>query len=104
MDSAKEIAKEMLDAIDVDSSGFWGAFGKGLVSFPVTLTYLGYDFIDTDHRRENQDDKFRVAKLIKQGVFNHEVIGKVIRVSLNDFASRINMEKIETIIKKFPVH
>ncbi|MFP2466727.1 hypothetical protein ACLEUK_01130 [Pseudescherichia vulneris] len=100
MDSAKEIAKEMLDAIDVDSSGFWGAFGKGLVSFPVTLTYLGYDFIDTDHRRENQDDKFRLAKLIKQGVFNHEVIGKVIRVSLNDFASRINMGKIETVVKK----
>lgn len=94
MDSAKEIARDMLEAIDVDGSGFFGALAKGIVSLPVSLGYLGYDFIDTEHRRENQDDKFRLARLIKRGVFNHDVIEQVIRVSLNDFVSRVNIERI----------
>ena len=62
MDSAKKIAREMLDAINVDGSGLLGAVAKGFISFPVTFGYLGYDFIDTDHRRENLDDKDRLAR------------------------------------------
>ena len=71
MDSAKDIARDMLEAIDIDGSGFWGAIGKGFISFPVSLAYLGYDFMDTEHRRDNLDDKFRLARLVKKGVFNH---------------------------------
>jgi hypothetical protein len=43
---------------------FIGAVAKGVISLPITA-YLGYDFIDTEHRRENQDDKFRLAALVK---------------------------------------
>ena len=50
MDSAKEIARGMLEAINIDGSGFWGAIGKGFISFPVSLAYLGYDFIDAEHQ------------------------------------------------------
>lgn len=42
---------------------FFGS--KGFISIPVNLVYLGYDFIDTEHRKENLDDKFRIAQLIK---------------------------------------
>lgn len=99
MDSAKEIARDMLEAINVDGSGFFGAMARGFISFPVSLGYLGYDFIDTEHRRENQDDKFRLSRLVKHGVFNRDVIEQVIRVSLNDFVSRVNMERTAFIVK-----
>jgi ABC-type maltose transport system permease subunit len=33
MDSAKEIARDMLEAINIDGSGFWGAIGKVLFRF-----------------------------------------------------------------------
>ncbi|MBJ6598068.1 hypothetical protein JGT27_20470, partial [Enterobacter asburiae] len=77
MDSAKEIAKDMLEAIHIYGSGFIGAVAKGVISLPISLAYLGYDFIDMEHRRENQDDKFRLAALVKKVTFNDEVIYKV---------------------------
>ncbi|KQN58638.1 hypothetical protein [Erwinia sp. Leaf53] len=91
MDSAKEIARDMLDAINVDGSGFLGAVAKGVISFPVSLVYLGYDFIDTEHRRENQDDKFRLARLVKTATFNKTTIEKAINLFIEDFSFRINM-------------
>ncbi|MEX9251134.1 hypothetical protein [Pseudenterobacter timonensis] len=99
MDSAKEIARDMLEAINIDGSGFWGAVAKGFISFPVSLGYMGYDFIDTEHRRKNLDDKFRLARLIKKGIFNHNIIEQVIRVSLEDFVARVNIEKTAAIVK-----
>lgn len=94
MDSARDIARDMLEAINVDGSGFIGAVAKGLISFPVSLGYLGYDFIDTKHRRENQDDKFRLAELVKRTTFNRGVIEKIIKVFMDDFSSRINIPLI----------
>ena len=94
MDSAKEIARDMLEAIHIDGSGFIGAVAKGVISLPVSLAYLGYDFIDTEHRRENQDDKFRLAALVKKVTFNDEVIYKVIKPFIDDFVSHVDMHKI----------
>jgi hypothetical protein len=90
MDSAKKIAREMLDAINVDGSGLLGAVAKGFISFPVTFGYLGYDFIDTGHRRENLDDKDRLARLVKTATFNRHLIEKVIAVFIDDFTARID--------------
>lgn len=94
MDSAKEIARDMLDAINIDGSGFFGAVAKGFISFPVSFYYLGYDFIDTEHRSENFDDKMRIATLIKSGTINKEVIEKIIGIFINDFSSRVNITNL----------
>ncbi|MEQ9721974.1 hypothetical protein ABQG65_12400 [Yersinia alsatica] len=94
MDSAKEIARDMLDAINIDGSGFFGAVAKGFISFPVSFYYLGYDFMDTEHRSENFDDKIRIAKLIKSGTINREIIEKIIGIFINDFSSRINIANL----------
>ena len=99
MESAKEIARDMLEAINVDSSSFFGAMMKWLISFPVSLGYLGYDFIDTEYRWENQDDKFRFARLVNRGVFNRDVIEQIIRISFEYFISRINLERIAFFVK-----
>lgn len=89
----------MLGAINVDGSGFMGAVAKGFISFPVSLGYLGYDFIDAEHRRENQDDKFRLAELVKRTTFNRGVIERIIKVFMDDFVSRIDMDKIVSFTK-----
>lgn len=94
MDSAKEIARDMLDAINVDGTGFLGAVAKGVISFPVSVAYLGYDFMDTEHRRENLEDKFRLAKLIKKVNFNDETIYKVIKPFIDDFVSRVDIPSV----------
>ena len=94
MDSAKEIARDMLEAINVDEAGFIGAVVKGIISLPVSLAYLGYDFIDTEHHREIQDDKFRLAALVKKITFNDETIYKVIKPFIDDFVSHVDMDKI----------
>ncbi|WP_072933520.1 hypothetical protein [Nissabacter archeti] len=99
MDSAKEIAQDMLDAINIDGSGFFGAVAKGFISFPVSFYYLGYDYIDTDHRRENLDDKMRMARLVKSGKLNREAVEETISVFMDDFSSRIDIEKLVAIVK-----
>lgn len=99
MDSAKEIARDMLEAINIDGSGFFGAVAKGVISLPVSLAYLSYDFIDTEHRRENQDDKFRLAALVKKTTFNDETIYKLIKPFIDDFVSHVDMIKVKKFSK-----
>jgi hypothetical protein len=97
MDSAKKLAREMLGAIKVDESGFIEGVAKGIISIPVSISYLGYDFFDTDNRHHNFDDKVRLANLIKKITFNSEVVEKMIRPFIDDFVSRIDLDKLKHI-------
>lgn len=99
MDGAKEIARDMLDAIHIDGTGFLGAVAKGFISFPVSLGYLGYDFIDTEHRRENEDDKYRLAKLVKRITFNKETIEMIIRPFIDEFVSHVDINQVKSFAK-----
>lgn len=94
MESAKKIAHDMLDAIDIDSQGVIGAVAKGFISFPVSFYYLGVDFMDTDSRNENFDDKVRITRLIKSRKVTKKAVEKVIGVFIEDFASRINITHV----------
>lgn len=99
MDGAKELAKDMLEAINIDDSGFIAALAKGLISFPVSMGYLAYDFMDTEHHRANADDKYRFARLINKVGFNKELIGQVVGVFINDFSSRLDFSlMVEKIV------
>lgn len=91
MDGAKDLAKDMLEAINVDDSGFIAALAKGLISFPVSMGYLAYDFMDTEHRRTNEDDKYRFAKLLNKAKLNKELISQVIDIFISDFSSRLDV-------------
>lgn len=99
MDGAKELAKDMLEAINIDDSGFIAALATGLISFPVSMGYLAYDFMDTEHHRANADDKYRFARLINKVGFNKELIGQVVGVFINDFSSRLDFSlMVEKIV------
>ena len=104
MDSTKKIARDMLDAINLDDSGLLVNFTKGFISFSVSMAYLSYDYIDTEHRRNNSNDKYRIAELVKRGVFRKEVVEKIVSVFIDDFTSRINFEKVRDVADKTGVN
>lgn len=100
MDSAKSIARDMLEAIHVDSSGFMGAMAKGFISFPVSLGYLGFDFIDTDNRAQNQEDKYRFATLIKVVTINDGLVNNLVNPFFDEFVSKIDLDRVIDKLKK----
>jgi len=90
MDSAKEIARNMLAVINADRYGIMVAFTKGLIRLPISLAYLGYDFLDTDSHSSRFDDKVRFAELIKNGVSGQDVLPRAIEVFINEFIDRVD--------------
>ena len=63
MKSAKQIASDMADAINIDSNLVRG-FAQGFISVPVDFYYLGYDYIDNENRWLNSQDKERFIRLM----------------------------------------
>jgi len=90
MDSAKEIARKMLAVINADRDGIMVAFTKSFIRLPVSLAYLGYDFLDTDSRSSRFDDKIRFAELIKNSLSEQDVLPRAIEVFTNEFTDRID--------------
>jgi len=82
MNSAKEIARKMLAVINADRDGIMVAFTKSFIRLPVSLAYLGYDFLDTDSRSSRFDDKIRFAELIKNSLSEQDVRLKCSQTSL----------------------
>ncbi|BEO55671.1 hypothetical protein ABK864_03530 [Serratia marcescens] len=62
MKSVKQIANDMADAVNIDSNLVRG-FAQGFISVPVDFYYLGYDYIDTENRWLNSQDKERFIRL-----------------------------------------
>ncbi|CAI2403197.1 Uncharacterised protein [Serratia ficaria] len=48
MKSAKRMANDMADAVNIDSHLIRG-FAQGFINVPVDFYYLGYDYIDTEN-------------------------------------------------------
>lgn len=96
MENAKDLAKDMLSSLGLENQGLLVAYVKGLVSFPVNLYYLSYDFIHTDDRGRNMDDNMRLAKLIHRATTERNVnfIAKAIDVFIRDFMNHVNIEEV----------
>lgn len=101
MDSAKSLAKRMLKSLDVGDSGFLASVAQGMLSFPVSMYYLGYDFMDTTHRHSNFDDRVRMANMLKRGISVHQEVQKIVNAVIREFMSKVNMDSIQGIAKNF---
>lgn len=101
MDSAKALAKRMLKSLDVDDSGFLASVAQGMLSFPVSMYYLGYDFMDTAHRHANFDDRVRMANMLKRGISVHQETQKIVNAVVREFMSKVNMDSIQGIAQNF---
>ncbi|MBB1202847.1 hypothetical protein EGM70_21445 [Enterobacteriaceae bacterium 89] len=93
MDSAKDLAREMLSALDLQDEGMLVAYLKGFANFPVNLYFLGYDFIHTDDRRQNMDDNMRIAELVKRATSKKHInfVAQAVNVFIDDFMQHVNM-------------
>ncbi|MBH3126017.1 hypothetical protein [Serratia marcescens] len=94
MKSAKQIANDMADAVNIDSNLVRG-FTQGFISVPVDFYYLGYDYIDTENRWLNSQDKERFIRLIKSGLANKASIEKVAHIFIENFASKVKFEDVK---------
>lgn len=101
MDSAKSLAKRMLKSLDVGDSGFLASVAQGMLSFPVSMYYLGYDFMDTTHRHSNFDDRVRMANMLKRGISVHQEAQKIVNAVIKEFMSKVNIDSIQGMAQNF---
>jgi hypothetical protein len=94
MEGSKDLARDMLSALKIDDDGFILSFAKGVISYPTTMYYLGYDFIDTDNRSANFNDRERIFKLIKKGLLKKDVLLKVVNVFIKRFVDKVDVKNI----------
>lgn len=96
MESAKELAREMLSALDLEDEGMLVAYVKGFIDFPVNMYFLAYDFIHTDDRQKNMDDNMRVAELIHRITSdnNKNLIAIAINIFIDDFINHVNITEL----------
>ncbi len=79
---------------------FFRGFLHGFVSLPVDFYYLGYDFIDTDKRWENQYDRERFIRLIKSGVASRQSLEKIVNVFMENFLNHVDFQKVKELSAK----
>ncbi|AZL66189.1 hypothetical protein DN555_24180 [Enterobacter asburiae] len=91
----------MLKSLDVGDSGFLASVAQGMLSFPVSMYYLGYDFMDTTHRHSNFDDRVRMANMLKRGISVHQEAQKIVNAVIREFMSKVNMDSIQGIAQNF---
>lgn len=91
----------MLKSLDVGDSGFLASVAQGMLSFPVSMYYLGYDFMDTTHRHSNFDDRVRMANMLKRGISVHQEAQKIVNAVIREFMSKVNIDSIQGMAQNF---
>ncbi|MCT4717315.1 hypothetical protein MUA01_20375 [Enterobacteriaceae bacterium H18W14] len=84
----------MLKTMNMEDDYFLASYIKGLLSFPVGVSYIAYDFIDSSNRTANFNDRVRIAEMLKGGISLRNSIEKIVDIVVNDFASYVNIERI----------
>lgn len=92
MASAKEIASDMISVISEERSedGWLAGLAQGLLDFPVEMFYLGYDYLDTENRYRNSNDKYRVAKMLDAGMANRESLQRILEIVLSSYFEKLD--------------
>uniref|UniRef100_UPI0036DDBF5E hypothetical protein n=1 Tax=Photorhabdus sp. RM322S TaxID=3342825 RepID=UPI0036DDBF5E len=98
MDGAKEIAEKMVATIDDNSSWLTG-FAEGVLDIPVDFYYLGYDYLDTEHRWDNENDKYRFVGLIKSEAITLNNLERIIQIIFEDYLGKLSEEQKQRLIK-----
>ncbi|PHM44924.1 hypothetical protein Xmau_01639 [Xenorhabdus mauleonii] len=99
MDGAKDIAESMVSTITDNDSGFFSGVATGLLDVPVDLFYLGYDFLDTEHRYENENDKYRFAYMIKANLLSMQSIERVIQIIFEEYFDKLSDEQKRRLVE-----
>lgn len=89
------LAKRMLNSLYMKDNFFLESYIKGVIAFPVGVSYIAYDFIDSENRAANFDDRVRIATMLKNGISLRRAIEKIINIVANDFASYIDIDRVK---------
>lgn len=95
MITAKGLADDMVNSLNVNSS-YLKSFAGGALELPVDLYYLGYSYLDTEHRSSNSFDGERCMRLIKNGFANRKSLQKVARIIIDRYLDKIDVDKLKT--------
>ncbi|MCT8344721.1 MULTISPECIES: hypothetical protein [Photorhabdus] len=98
MDGAKEIAGKMVATIDDDSSWLTG-FAEGVLDIPVDFYYVGYDYLDTEYRWDNENDKYRFVGLIKSEAITLNNLERIIQIIFEDYLGKLSEEQKQRLIE-----
>ncbi len=103
MNSTKSIADGMLALFNPKrESGletFMVSALSGFTSIPGDLYALTKDFLDSDHRWDNETDRIRLITLIKKGATSDDV-NKMIKLVVKEYLSHLNEDQVRRLLIK----
>ena len=103
MDSPKNIADGMLGLFNTkkksDVEMFMVSAISGFTSIPGDLYALTKDFLDSDHRWDNETDRIRLITLLKKGATSDD-LRKLIKLVVEQYVKRLNEQQLEKMLVK----
>ncbi|WP_147194891.1 hypothetical protein [Pantoea sp. CCBC3-3-1] len=103
MNSAKSIADGMLKLFDTKKKSgvetFMVSALSGFTSIPGDLYALTKDFLDSDHRWDNETDRIRLITLLKKGATSDD-LKRLIKLVVEQYVKRLDEEHLEKMLVK----
>lgn len=93
MNSETGIAEGLYYTINGETPGVVSGFIDGILEIPEDIGYIAYDFIDSENRYNNNNDKIRLMFLVKKGGVNKDSIAEIIKVILIKYYSLLTSEQ-----------
>ncbi|MCS3603626.1 hypothetical protein M2371_002861 [Buttiauxella sp. BIGb0471] len=93
MNSETGIAEELYYTINGETPGVVSGFIEGILEIPEDIGYIAYDFIDSENRYNNNNDKIRLMFLVKKGGVNKDSLAEIIKVILIKYYSLLTNEQ-----------
>lgn len=98
-----DIAQEMADAISPlsgsDTADFLYSLMEGVVDTGKDYGYLIYDFFDTDSKSQKDNDKYRLVKLIKDGIDDNKII-RALDIVYADYYQKLTKEQQQLLLRR----
>ncbi|MFP2515077.1 hypothetical protein [Buttiauxella agrestis] len=93
MNSETGIAEGLYYTINGETPGVVSGFIDGILEIPEDIGYIAYDFIDSENRYNNNNDKIRLMFLVKKGGVNKDSLAEIIKVILIKYYSLLTSEQ-----------
>ena len=96
MNYEETLAQELYYSINGEAPGIVTGFINGILEIPEDIGYVAYDFIDTENRYSNNNDKIRLMFLVKNGGANRDSLSEIIKtVLIRYFDALTNEQKLQ---------
>lgn len=103
MNSPKEIADGMLAIFNAKKESgvevFMVSALSGIVKIPGDLYALTKDFLDSDHRWDNETDRIRLITMLKKGATSDD-LKRLLEIVIKKYVQNLNEEKCQRLLTK----